>query len=156
LQADAEKDPAGFASQLSQRWPDADIKLWVTSRGLALRRELADVFAFGDYIPMAASGVAADHIISFARRYEQTWVIVAVPRQFHRLLQQQPAKVQNGVPQADWAGIQIQLPDESPSAWRCEISGRPLESGAAHFDAALDIADLFAMFPVAILSSRLE
>jgi (1->4)-alpha-D-glucan 1-alpha-D-glucosylmutase len=40
-------------------------KLLVTSRALRLRRDRPDLF--GDYVPLAASGAAADHLIAFAR-----------------------------------------------------------------------------------------
>ena len=39
----------------AEQWPDPKIKMWVTSRGLTLRRDWADVFSFGEYVPLAAS-----------------------------------------------------------------------------------------------------
>jgi (1->4)-alpha-D-glucan 1-alpha-D-glucosylmutase len=156
LLADADRDDARVASELSRRWPDADTKLWITSRGLALRREWAEVFSLGDYVAIAALGAAADHVISFARRWEQNWVIVAVPRHFYRLLKQRPAEVGPGMPQADWAGTQLLLPDSSPTAWRCELSGRTLEASAANSGSGLDVANLFAVLPVAILTANSE
>ena len=53
------------ARELSERWPDPDIKLWITSNCLAARRDSADLFAFGEYIPLTVGGESADHVICF-------------------------------------------------------------------------------------------
>ena len=71
LLARANEDLEQTALGVSARWPDADIKLWVVVRALALRRELPDVFSFGEYLPVAAAGPAAEHVVSFARRLEE-------------------------------------------------------------------------------------
>ena len=63
----AEKDLPAFARDLADRWPDPDVKLWATTSGLHCRQELHDVFAFGEYIPLAASGPGAEHVLAFAR-----------------------------------------------------------------------------------------
>ena len=48
--------------------------------GLALRREHPDLFAAGEYQPMEVAGEAADHVIAFARRHENAWVIAVATR----------------------------------------------------------------------------
>lgn len=67
---------------LIKNWPDGLIKLAWTRRLLKLRNELADVFAQGDYEPLAVRGAHADHVIAFARRHGRAAAIVAVGRQF--------------------------------------------------------------------------
>jgi (1->4)-alpha-D-glucan 1-alpha-D-glucosylmutase len=153
LLSEADNDPSAFASRLSRRWPDADIKLWVTSQTLALRREWPEVFSLGDYIPLAASGAAADHVIGFGRRWEQHWVIVAAGRHFYRLTGGRGTRKGQGAPQADCADTRLILPDDAPEAWRCVFSGRDFEASAAGSEPALALADLFSVFPVALLTS---
>jgi len=53
------------AGALPQVGAGGAAKLLVTSRALRLRRDRPDLF--GDYVPLAASGAAADHLIAFDR-----------------------------------------------------------------------------------------
>ena len=43
-----------------QSWPDGRIKLFLTQRLLQFRREHADLFPRGKYLPLDASGTFAD------------------------------------------------------------------------------------------------
>jgi (1->4)-alpha-D-glucan 1-alpha-D-glucosylmutase len=140
------------AEQLAARWPDADIKLWVTSRGLQLRQSHPDVFNFGDYTPLTASGPAADHVVGFARRFEDDWVIVVVPRQFYHLQNESASNQSAGVPRVDWRGTRLALPDDAPSHWRCGISNTSVERTATESESTLDLDELFSVFPVALLT----
>ncbi len=67
---------------LIKSWPDGLIKLAWTRRLLKLRNRLADVFAQGDYQPLAVRGTHADHVIAFARRHGRAAAIVVVGRHF--------------------------------------------------------------------------
>ncbi|TQF33082.1 malto-oligosyltrehalose synthase [Bradyrhizobium sp. UNPA324] len=67
---------------LIKSWPDGLIKLAWTRRLLKLRNELADVFAQGDYQPLAVHGTHADHVIAFARRHGRAAAIVVAGRHF--------------------------------------------------------------------------
>ncbi len=156
LSSAAQIDLARTARNLSERWPDSDVKLWVTSIGLRLRRDCPDVFSFGDYIPLTASGPAAGHIISFARRFEEECVIVVVPRHYYRLLHRCGMKHESGPPKANWADTQVILPDDFPREWHCELSGRNIETITAHDQAAFDVGELMEVFPVALLKSGWE
>ena len=153
LICDAEDDPQEFALQLAHRWPAADIKLWVTSRGLNLRHELPDVFTFGEYIPLSATGPAAEHVIGFARRFDTEWVIVVVPRQFYHLQRDQEIRDKCGVPQADWSGTRFVLPDDCTRDLALRISANHRIETTESADAVLDLANVFRVFPVALLTS---
>lgn len=72
---------------LMTRWPDGLIKLAWTRRLLKLRNALADVFAQGDYQPLAVHGTHADHVVAFARRHGRSAAIVVVGRHFAPLTQ---------------------------------------------------------------------
>jgi len=140
--------------KLSNRWPDADIKLWITSSCLDARRENADLFAFGEYIPLTVEGVSAAHVISFARRLESEFVIVCVPRHFHQLLDRNGGKTtESGLPKPGWTDTHIVLPDDFPHAWQCKLSGRDFESNDVGGTRTLSVAELLNVFPVAVLKS---
>ena len=84
-----ERTSPDVARELSKRWPDPDIKLWITSSCLAARREAADLFAFGEYIPLTVEGKLADHVIAFARRLEGNIAIVCRAAAFLSLARSQ-------------------------------------------------------------------
>jgi (1->4)-alpha-D-glucan 1-alpha-D-glucosylmutase len=148
------RDVAMLTDDLSRRWPHPDIKLWVTSCGLSLRRRWSDLFSYGEYLPLTSSGDAADHLVGFARRFEQNWLVAVVPRHFYRLAGGRHAQPNQGVPQADWAGTRLALPDEAPTMWRCGLSGRSFDANGTGAEPGLDPGELFALFPVALLTSE--
>jgi (1->4)-alpha-D-glucan 1-alpha-D-glucosylmutase len=51
---------------------------------VSLRRQLPDLFARGDYVPLEIRGRDRDHIIAFARRYGREAGVIAVGRWFGR------------------------------------------------------------------------
>jgi (1->4)-alpha-D-glucan 1-alpha-D-glucosylmutase len=72
--------PGATPDQLMRVWPDGRIKLFLTHRVLRLRREHADLFQRGEYLPLRASGMFAESCISFARRLTDKWIAVISPR----------------------------------------------------------------------------
>jgi (1->4)-alpha-D-glucan 1-alpha-D-glucosylmutase len=156
----AEKDLPNFAAELAARWPDPDIKIWITSAGLRLRRQLPDVFSFGEYIPLTVAGPAADHVLAFARRWEHEIAVIVVPRSLYRL---DAIKGNNqktgGVPTVAWGDSAVLLPLDFPRHWAGCLSGERLsafnrEINSSIQSLALNVADLFAVFPVALLTSQ--
>jgi (1->4)-alpha-D-glucan 1-alpha-D-glucosylmutase len=75
---------AGLANpdpnDLLANWRDGRIKLFLTSRILHFRREHFDLFAKGDYLPVAATGAFPDSVFAFARRHENQTILVIAPR----------------------------------------------------------------------------
>jgi (1->4)-alpha-D-glucan 1-alpha-D-glucosylmutase len=69
---------------LAATWPDGRIKLALTRRLLALRAQLADLFARGAYRPLAVMGPHSNEIIAFARVRDGDAVIVVTGRLFKR------------------------------------------------------------------------
>jgi (1->4)-alpha-D-glucan 1-alpha-D-glucosylmutase len=72
---------AAFARELTKTAPDGRIKLFVTHVALEARRQLHEAFGpQGAYIPQAAVGPHAEHVVAFARRAGEEEVIVVAPR----------------------------------------------------------------------------
>jgi (1->4)-alpha-D-glucan 1-alpha-D-glucosylmutase len=67
---------------LAKHWPDGHIKLAWTRHLLKLRTELAEVFARGEYEPLAVNGPHRDHVIAFARRRGRDAAITVVAKSF--------------------------------------------------------------------------
>src|SRR6185369_10346466 len=61
---------------LLRRWHDGRVKLYVTSKILALRKEFAQLFRDGDYTPLDAG----PNVCAFTRSLNGATVAVAVPR----------------------------------------------------------------------------
>jgi len=60
-------------------------KLFLTWRALHARREQADLFENGDYVPLAAGGARSEHVVAYARRWQDEGLIVIAGRLFARL-----------------------------------------------------------------------
>ena len=58
---------------------DGRIKMYTTWRTLCLRQEQPALFQEGEYVPLAVEGAKADHVVAFARRRENSSVLVVVP-----------------------------------------------------------------------------
>ena len=105
-------------------------KLWLIARALGLRRRRPQAFGpQGAYVPLAAEGRAADHVVAFSRGGE---VVTVAPRLLLRL-------------GGDWGDTRITLPG---GGWRNELTGEDVASDC------VPAARLFARFPVALLSRR--
>jgi (1->4)-alpha-D-glucan 1-alpha-D-glucosylmutase len=156
----ADRDLPNFARELAARWPDPDVKLWITSAGLHARREWADVFSNGNYIPIPAAGAAADHVAAFARSYGGKTALSVLPRHFYQLCNSNSCTTDGGPPRPNWGATQLLLPEDFPQDWLDRFSGQ--QHNAHHEQLAdnsnsqrvLDVADLFAVFPVALLTSQ--
>ena len=66
--------------ELMPTWPDGRIKMFLTQRVLRFRREDPDLFERGEYLPVQASGTFAECCVSFARQFENKWIVVIAPR----------------------------------------------------------------------------
>jgi (1->4)-alpha-D-glucan 1-alpha-D-glucosylmutase len=108
-----------------------EMKMWVTCKALAFRKGHRELFARGDYLPLAARGAHAAHVVAFARRLERDWAVVAVPRWTSRV--------------ADWEDTEIIAPAGAPREWTDALTGI--------IPASWRMADLLREFPVALLGT---
>jgi (1->4)-alpha-D-glucan 1-alpha-D-glucosylmutase len=119
---------------LAESWRDGRIKLSLTRRLLAWRRSLANVFAHGDYRPLAVEGPHRDHVIAFARTTRNDAAILVAGRHF--------APLTDGGrhwPRADaWQGHVV-------------LDGFSLIDGSARDGGRLALSQLFENVPVAAL-----
>jgi (1->4)-alpha-D-glucan 1-alpha-D-glucosylmutase len=128
---------------------DGRIKLYVTHRSLACRRDHPGLFTAGDYIPLAAEGPKAAHLFAFARRAGEAAAVVAVPRLVTRLTPD-PARPPLGA--EVWPDTRLALTGLDPALrWRNLFTGEVLTPEVRDGQPSLAAADLFTHFPVALL-----
>jgi (1->4)-alpha-D-glucan 1-alpha-D-glucosylmutase len=71
--------------ELMANWPDGRIKMFLTQRLLQFRREQAELFNRGSYLPLKVSGPFAECAVSFARQLGEKALVVIAPRLSSRI-----------------------------------------------------------------------
>lgn len=126
-------------------WEDrynAKIKLWLLLTLLNERKQHAELFEKGDYIPLEIKGRYKGHVFAFARRYRQTWYVVAVPLHLAELCRRQKKDILT----IDWKNTRIMLPPEAPEHWEnllLKIKGKQ--------ENEILVNDIFKGLPLAVL-----
>jgi (1->4)-alpha-D-glucan 1-alpha-D-glucosylmutase len=125
---------------LAAAWPDGRIKLALTGRLLAIRRELAPVFTDGDHHALEVEGPDRHEIVAFARHQGGEAVLVIAARLFARATRggrQWPSDWNAAVSVAGFSALQQLL--TAPQV----LQGPRLA-----------VAELFGTLPVAVLRGR--
>ncbi|MGH9562179.1 MAG: hypothetical protein ACRD3S_12060, partial [Terracidiphilus sp.] len=130
-------------------WPDGRIKLHLTWKTLNFRRGHRELFECGDYLPLETAGKQKESLFAFARRLNNQWVVVAIPRLLSRVVDPGVLPLGHDV----WTSASIQLPPDAPSQWQDMITGQPLRANKRSGKIVLRAFDLFRSFPVALVAS---
>jgi (1->4)-alpha-D-glucan 1-alpha-D-glucosylmutase len=91
---------------------DGRIKLFLIYRALNARRTHRKIFQDGGYLPFESDGRLANHVIAFARRHEQQWAIVIVPRFLSHVVQEGDFPFGKEV----WQDTEVIMPDGAPDS----------------------------------------
>src|SRR5438067_3420513 len=128
--------------ELMQTCPNGRIKLFVINQILLFRRGHADLFAWGEYLPLHASGTFAECCISFIRRLDDGWTAVIAPRLSSRI----------GFPPIGeaWQDTAIQLPEtfsvkDAHDLFTCQ----PIR----HDERQVAVRDVFSVLPFAVITN---
>ena len=128
---------------------DGRAKLHVIWTALRLRAAREELFREGSYIPLKVIGERATHVLAYARKRGDDVAIVAVPRLCLRLLGERH-RLPLG-PEV-WGDTRIELPRKiAGTAFRNEMTGKPVAVEATGEERALNAAAVFTEFPVALL-----
>jgi (1->4)-alpha-D-glucan 1-alpha-D-glucosylmutase len=140
------------AADMLEGWSDGRIKLYVTARGLRLRGRATPLFLEGDYLPLEAEGARADHVVAFARRREDDWLIAVVPRLVHRLTA--PDHLWP-LGERTWGDSTLTVPEALAGRTFADLfSGERFVPQSVHGGARLALADVLRHLPVTILASE--
>jgi (1->4)-alpha-D-glucan 1-alpha-D-glucosylmutase len=134
--------PAATPDELIRSWPDGRIKMFLTQRVLQFRREHADLFHRGEYLPLGANGTFAECCVSFVRKLAGKWIVVVAPRLSSRI----------GFPPTGerWKDTTIEFPetlslDGAHDLFTC----RPIH----HRGGKVSISDAISILPFAVITN---
>ncbi len=129
-------------SALLKTWQTGAVKQAIIARVLALRAEMPELFAHGDYQPLAIEGEASRHALAFTRAHQGQQILVAVTRLPLTLLGETANPL---APAEAWGNTKITLPKSAK--WQDCLTDRTITDAGS-----IKLADLLADFPVALLS----
>jgi (1->4)-alpha-D-glucan 1-alpha-D-glucosylmutase len=144
------RNPESLLQELLRTWKNGALKLYITYRALNFRQAQAPLFLQGDYIPLEAKGAHGKHVVAFARRLEDSWAVVAVPRLVTGIL---PAGEHSFAPKV-WEKHVLSLPREAPVDWVNLFTGEKITSPLRQRSRSLPLDRLLVNFPVALLQGR--
>lgn len=143
-----------LARELARAPRDPRLKLFVTSRLLRLRRDEAELFAQGEYIPLEALGAAQQHLCAFAWKLETSQgrrgVIVAAPRLIASLL---TGSADNAAPRllldaSVWGDTRLRVDGLPQGTWKHCFTDAPVEISGGE----LAVGELLAEIPAMVLT----
>ncbi|MGK2951565.1 MAG: malto-oligosyltrehalose synthase, partial [Thiobacillus sp.] len=148
----AERGEAACAGELLERLQDGQIKLYLTWKTLALRRECEVLFRDGDYLPLKTHGARAEQLCAFARHAAGETLVVLVPRLFGSLMGEDGRlPVGDGV----WGDTWVELPPERMhEQWDNVLTGQAINMQALGEAHGLLVAQVFDRFPYALLRAH--
>ncbi|MGE5611185.1 MAG: malto-oligosyltrehalose synthase [Bacillota bacterium] len=147
----ADPDRSSLAQHLTRTLHDSRIKLFITWQALSCRRDHPELFTTGQYLPAEVVGPQADHAFAFARHHADHWALAVVPRLLTSLL---PQTGTLPLGPETWHDTAIRLPmDNPPLSLRNIFTGEPLSWVKYGNYPTLQLADVFAHFPVALFCS---
>jgi (1->4)-alpha-D-glucan 1-alpha-D-glucosylmutase len=144
LQSVATRDE-NLPSRLMRDWTDGRIKLFLTWKALAARREHPLLFSDGEYIPLEVTGGRSGHAVAFARRTGAAYVVAIAPRLSVALCRPQVFPLGGQV----WGDTAVRLPTGAPGTWVNLLTGDVIS--LSHQTGRLLVGDTLARFPVALL-----
>lgn len=131
------------APDFARDWRQGRVKQHLVRTLLADRAARPALYGEGAYLPLAAKGPLAGHVVAFARRHGDQAVVVAVPRGIAARLGPDAAPQPAGL----FAGTALVLPDSlARLAWRSLL-------GTQGQDGALDVGVALGTWPVAVMIS---
>lgn len=134
--------------EITGKMDDGRIKLYLTAKTLNLRKQHPELFQAGKYHSLNVQGPKAEHILAFARCYENKVAVIAVPRLCAQLLGDATSPSDASL----WGDTAVEVRAIQNAAWQNVFTGEMLLS--ANFSQTfLPAANLFGKFPVALLIS---
>jgi (1->4)-alpha-D-glucan 1-alpha-D-glucosylmutase len=142
---------AALAASLLDTRTDGRIKLFTATRALATRARMAPLFSDGSYIPLRMAGHGRHWVFAFARHHGSALAITCVPRLIAGIVG--PRNTPPVGPDV-WKDTRVELPDSlGTPALRDIFTAAAVPVRQTDSGAVLDMAAVFARFPVALLST---
>jgi (1->4)-alpha-D-glucan 1-alpha-D-glucosylmutase len=146
-----ENTPDGRASlirDLARTPEDPRLKLLVVRHALHARRAMPTLFREGEYVPFAAAGTCADHVVAFARRHGAQAAITIVPRLVVPMLRGERKQVTGEA----WGDTRLALPpDLAGMTWRSALTGREVRAERDAAGGSIRLAALLSDLPIDLM-----
>jgi (1->4)-alpha-D-glucan 1-alpha-D-glucosylmutase len=133
---------------------DGRIKMFITTRALAARARLQNVYRNGEYVRLESAGARRECLFAFARRDRDSIAITCIPRLIAALV---PGTSSPPLGRSVWSDTRLvlsNLPElESPArrGFRDAFTGATIEPELINGVPTLPAATLFDRLPVALL-----
>ncbi len=145
IQCREKKDVRELLKDLLLRKEDGRIKLYLIYKALRARRQAPVVFEEGSYIPVRAEGKWRRHVIGFARKSGDIWVLSVVPRFLTSLIDSDSLPLGPDI----WGDTVLYLPAQFPARWEEIFSCRTIKGGQS-----ILLSEILEHFPVALLRNK--
>ncbi len=139
------EDVFDYLSILRDNARDGRIKMLLTYKTLAARKENPDVFLDGEYTQLRVTGKYRNHIIAFSRESESTRAVTIAPRWPTILVNENTFPIGRNV----WGDTSVYLPSPGRRAWGNALTGETISKGGRVF-----VGDILTNYPVALLISK--
>jgi (1->4)-alpha-D-glucan 1-alpha-D-glucosylmutase len=128
---------------------DGRIKLWLTTQGLWYRRDHAELFRQGEYVPLQVSGAKREHLFAFARIHGDQAAVVVVPRLLTGVIEN-PTELPVG--ERVWGDTKVTMPSwKEGSLYRNVLTGRQSGTLPDEGRQAIAAAEILRECPVALM-----
>ncbi len=142
IRARARTNTRALISELLVNRFDGRLKMYLLAAALKIRNAHARLFREGCYIALRPAGRFHNHVLAFARHWEQKWSITVVPRFLTALVGEDEDPFGAGI----WQDTVVDLPDGAPVRWKNIFSNEVLTAGNS-----IALGDALADFPIAML-----
>ncbi len=134
-----------------RHYEKGNIKLYITYKGLNLRKKYHDMFLSKSYFPLNVSGSFKDNIISFARSYYNKSVIFVATRFFTEITDNENIYPYLG---AKWNETRIEIPEDIKSEDFIDIlTGESISIKSNNKSRFIYLKEVFTILPFSILLS---
>ena len=141
-------EPERIAEKLWENRRNGQVKLWLTQRLFALRRQNPLLFTQGEYVPLKIRGTYKDYLLAFMRRHKREVFVTIIPLHTAALSREQHKNFFD----LDWRDTHVVLPENVLPEWSNVLTGYEHD-----FTRKISPTDLFQEIPVAILKGmRIE
>jgi (1->4)-alpha-D-glucan 1-alpha-D-glucosylmutase len=139
---------AASLAALLERWTDGTIKMLVTAAGLRLRRDRADLFLEGEYLPLDVETSVKAQVLAFARVHSSGAAVVIAPTLGVSLIDEE-----HPFPLGDrWLTSRVLIPPSLAEAtYRDAFTGASLRPVVAGDRAWIFVGQALERLPVALL-----
>jgi (1->4)-alpha-D-glucan 1-alpha-D-glucosylmutase len=135
-------------SELMENRTDGRIKQFLIAKVMRFRGEHRELFQQGGYVPLEVSGSGADHVVAFARVWEEQVMITVAPRLCYSLA---PRRGHSIWGKRTWRDTIIHLPQELASMQFYNLFSHEAVPHKNRHPAEIEVAEIMKDLPFGVL-----